>query len=121
MAKQSCEEIKDESRGLRGKIVAALLSDASHFEEPEYQLLKFHGSYQQDNRDSRSERRRQKIECAIVSTTGKNLSSELQYNPKCMYYTCVYSGSRYNECLAPKARFFSAIAGTTGRISSSQL
>ena len=62
MPKQSCEEIKDESRGLRGKIVETLLSDASHFEEAEYQLLKFHGSYQQDNRDSRSERRKQKLE-----------------------------------------------------------
>ena len=62
MPKQSCEEIKDESRGLRGRIVETLLSDASHFEEAEYQLLKFHGSYQQDNRDSRSERRKQKLE-----------------------------------------------------------
>ncbi|MCP4847145.1 MAG: NADPH-dependent assimilatory sulfite reductase hemoprotein subunit [Verrucomicrobiaceae bacterium] len=62
MPKQSCEEIKDESRGLRGKIVETLLSDASHFEEAEYQLLKFHGSYQQDNRDSRSERRKQKLD-----------------------------------------------------------
>ena len=62
MPKQSCEEIKDESRGLRGKIVETLLSDASYFEEAEYQLLKFHGSYQQDNRDSRSERRKQKLD-----------------------------------------------------------
>ena len=62
MPKQSCEEIKDESRGLRGKIVETLLSDTSHFEEAEYQLLKFHGSYQQDNRDSRSERRKQKLD-----------------------------------------------------------
>ena len=62
MPKKSCEEIKDESRGLRGKIVETLLSEASHFEEAEYQLLKFHGSYQQDNRDSRSARRKQKLD-----------------------------------------------------------
>ena len=62
MAKQDVEEIKTESRGLRGQIVPTLLSDASHFEEAEYQLLKFHGSYQQDNRDSRSERRKAKLD-----------------------------------------------------------
>ena len=62
MAKQSVEEIKDQSRGLRGDIVSTLLSEASHFEEAEYQLLKFHGSYQQDNRDSRSQRRKQKLD-----------------------------------------------------------
>ena len=54
MAKQSVEEIKAESRGLRGKIVETLLSDATHFEEAEYQLLKFHGIYQQDDRDARA-------------------------------------------------------------------
>ena len=62
MARQSVEEIKAESRGLYGKIVETLLSDESHFQEAEYQLLKFHGSYQQDNRDSRRERRKQKLD-----------------------------------------------------------
>ena len=60
MAKQSVEEIKAESRGLRGKIVETLVSDATHFEEAEYQLLKFHGTYQQDDRDQRKERRKAK-------------------------------------------------------------
>jgi len=64
MAKQSVEEIKAESRGLRGKIVETLVSGATHFEEAEYQLLKFHGSYQQDDRDQRSERRKAKLEKA---------------------------------------------------------
>jgi sulfite reductase beta subunit-like hemoprotein len=62
MARQSVEEIKAESRGLYGKIVETLLSGESHFQEAEYQLLKFHGSYQQDNRDSRRERRKQKLD-----------------------------------------------------------
>ncbi len=62
MSKLNVEEIKDQSRGLRGKIVPTLLSDATHFAEEEYQLLKFHGSYQQDNRDSRRERRKQKLD-----------------------------------------------------------
>ena len=62
MARQSVEEIKEESKGLYGKIVETLLSDESHFEEAEYQLLKFHGTYQQDDRDSRRERRKQKLD-----------------------------------------------------------
>ena len=62
MARQSVEEIKEESRGLYGKIAETLLSEESHFDESEYQLLKFHGTYQQDNRDSRRERRKQKLD-----------------------------------------------------------
>ena len=62
MARQSVEEIKEESRGLYGKIAETLLSEESHFNESEYQLLKFHGTYQQDNRDSRRERRKQKLD-----------------------------------------------------------
>jgi len=58
MAKRSVEEIKDESRGLRGTIVPTLQSDATHFSEDDYQLLKFHGTYQQDDRDLRIERKR---------------------------------------------------------------
>lgn len=59
MATKSVEEIKQESRQLRGGI-ADTLADASatHFEESDYQLLKFHGTYQQDDRDVRSERKR---------------------------------------------------------------
>lgn len=56
------EEIKDASNGLAGRIEEVYNSDATHFDEAEYQLLKFHGSYQQDNRDSRVERRRQKLD-----------------------------------------------------------
>ncbi len=64
MAKQSVEDIKRESQGLRGRIVETLESTATHFEEAEYQLLKFHGSYQQDDRDQRSELRKQKLDKA---------------------------------------------------------
>lgn len=58
MAKQSVEEIKAASAALRGKIKETLSSDASHFEEAEYQLLKFHGTYQQDDRDQRIPRKK---------------------------------------------------------------
>ena len=53
MAAKSVEEIKSESHALRGTIQETLLGEASHFSDDEYQLLKFHGTYQQDDRDQR--------------------------------------------------------------------
>lgn len=59
------EILKRESQGLRGTISASL-DDAitGALRESDAQLLKFHGSYQQDDRDLREERRRQKLEPA---------------------------------------------------------
>jgi sulfite reductase (NADPH) hemoprotein beta-component len=59
------ERIKAASRGLRGTIVESLadpITGALH--EDDAQLLKLHGSYQQDDRDLREERRLQKLEPA---------------------------------------------------------
>lgn len=64
MGKLSVEDIKKNSRSLRGKITETMESGASHFDEAEYQLLKFHGTYQQDDRDLRKERRAAKEEPA---------------------------------------------------------
>jgi sulfite reductase beta subunit-like hemoprotein len=64
MSKLSVEEIKAQSRALRGRIVETMESGVTHFEEEEYQLMKFHGSYQQDDRDLRSERRKQDLDKA---------------------------------------------------------
>ncbi len=58
MSKLTVEEIKEQSRGLRGSIEETLASEVSHFTEEDYQLLKFHGTYQQDDRDLRIERKR---------------------------------------------------------------
>ncbi len=57
------EGIKRASRGLRGTL-AESLRDAltGAIREPDQQLIKFHGSYQQDDRDVRDERTRQKLE-----------------------------------------------------------
>lgn len=60
------EEIKKNSRFLRGTIAEELTKDTSHFEESDYQLLKFHGTYQQDDRDLRVELRKQKKERAYM-------------------------------------------------------
>jgi sulfite reductase (ferredoxin) len=56
------EEIKAASRHLRGTIAAELGEEASGFGEESAQLLKFHGIYQQDDRDRRREARRLGVE-----------------------------------------------------------
>ena len=48
------EKIKESSQGLRGTLAQELANDAPNFEADSLQLLKFHGIYQQDDRDARS-------------------------------------------------------------------
>jgi sulfite reductase (ferredoxin) len=64
MASKSVEEVKTQSRALRGTIRETLLGEESHFSEEEYQLLKFHGTYQQDDRDQRVSRKQQNLDKA---------------------------------------------------------
>jgi sulfite reductase beta subunit-like hemoprotein len=52
------EEIKENSRQLRGTIAEELAQDSDHFGEQTKQLLKFHGSYQQEDRDARKNRKK---------------------------------------------------------------
>ena len=57
------EHIKDRSRQLRGSIAEGLADPVTGaIGDADTKLLKFHGSYQQDDRDLRDERRRQKLE-----------------------------------------------------------
>ena len=59
------EHIKAASRGLRGTLEASLAdAPTGALADDDTQLLKFHGSYQQDDRDLREERRLQKLEPA---------------------------------------------------------
>jgi len=59
------EEIKRQSRHLRGTLAESLADPLTGaLRESDQTLLKFHGSYQQDDRDVRDERRRQKLEPA---------------------------------------------------------
>src|SRR5579884_1127733 len=61
-AKRSAVEgIKEASRGLRGTILEELARDSDHFSEQDKQLIKFHGSYQQEDRDARKNRRKEGI------------------------------------------------------------
>lgn len=56
------ELAKKASSGLRGTIPENLDSGATHFENDDIQVLKFHGIYQQDDRDHRKERRSRGLE-----------------------------------------------------------
>ncbi len=47
------EGIKERSNFLREPVATEILQDTTHFSEDAVQILKFHGSYQQDNRDNR--------------------------------------------------------------------
>jgi sulfite reductase (ferredoxin) len=47
------EGLKERSNFLREPVATELLQDTTHFSEDAVQILKFHGSYQQDNRDNR--------------------------------------------------------------------
>ncbi|MDS3859881.1 sulfite reductase, ferredoxin dependent [Thermosynechococcaceae cyanobacterium BACA0444] len=47
------ETLKERSNHLREPVARELLQDTTHFSEDGIQILKFHGSYQQDNRDNR--------------------------------------------------------------------
>lgn len=59
------ERIKAESRNLRGTLVESLHDELTGgLRSDDQPLLKFHGSYQQDDRDIREERRLQKLEPA---------------------------------------------------------
>jgi sulfite reductase (ferredoxin) len=50
------EGIKTASRYLKGSLPEELAADTDHFTEDAKQLLKFHGSYQQEDRDARKNR-----------------------------------------------------------------
>jgi len=59
------EAIKTASRRLRGTLVEGLADPVTGaIAESDTHLIKFHGSYQQDDRDQREERRLQKLEPA---------------------------------------------------------
>ncbi|KRG45023.1 sulfite reductase [Stenotrophomonas pictorum JCM 9942] len=65
MSNHSVESIKAESNRLRGSLLESLADPVTGaLREDDQTLIKYHGSYQQDDRDVRDERRRQKLEPA---------------------------------------------------------
>src|ERR671931_2472647 len=58
------EDLKRNSRGLRGNLAEGLADERAPFDDGGYNLLKFHGSYQGYDRDSATERKQQGLEKA---------------------------------------------------------
>lgn len=56
------ETLKLESHGLRGRLAEELAEGGVQVSEDAYQLLKFHGSYEQFDRDTATARKQQKLE-----------------------------------------------------------
>jgi sulfite reductase (ferredoxin) len=56
--KSAVEAVKENSQQLRGTLAEELASGSDHFSEANKQLLKFHGSYQQEDRDARKNRKK---------------------------------------------------------------
>jgi sulfite reductase (ferredoxin) len=53
-AKSKVESLKERSHLLREPVATEIQQDTTHFSEEGIQILKYHGSYQQDNRDNRT-------------------------------------------------------------------
>jgi sulfite reductase (NADPH) hemoprotein beta-component len=65
MSAHSVEDIKHDSHRLRGSLLQSLADPVTGaLREDDQVLIKYHGSYQQDDRDIREERRQQKLEPA---------------------------------------------------------
>jgi sulfite reductase (ferredoxin) len=77
------ERIKRESAGLRGPLAQELANEQSHFSDDAKHVLKFHGSYQQDDRDVRRVRKKAGLEpaysCMIRSRIPGGVLSAGQY------------------------------------------
>jgi sulfite reductase (ferredoxin) len=58
------EQVKIQSNYLRGQIAKELAQPTTHFSDSQVQLLKFHGMYQQEDRDARQARKAAKEERA---------------------------------------------------------
>ncbi len=61
MSKLDVEAVKINSNGLRGPIPAELREPSDHFGDESVALLKFHGVYQQDDRDARKTQRERTV------------------------------------------------------------
>ena len=76
--KSNVEIIKENSNGLRGSIAEGLRKETDHFSHEDYQILKFHGIYQQDDRDLRQQlKKKGKDKKYIFMIRTKNPGGEL--------------------------------------------
>ena len=63
------EGVKERSDFLREPLATELQQDTTHFSEDAIQILKFHGSYQQDNRDNRVKGREKDYQMMLRTRT----------------------------------------------------
>src|SRR5437867_12936781 len=77
------EQVKEESHGLRGDLAAQLAAGGDHFSDAGAQLLKFHGTYQQEDRDQRRDRR------------GPDSEPGHQFRVRCKIPGAVLTGAQY--------------------------
>lgn len=59
------EGLKERSNFLREPVATEIKQDTTHFSEDAIQILKFHGSYQQDNRDNRVKGQEKDYQCML--------------------------------------------------------
>lgn len=59
------EALKERSNFLREPVATEVLQDTTYFSEDALQLLKYHGSYQQDNRDNRVKGQEKDYQCML--------------------------------------------------------
>src|SRR5256885_5583729 len=77
------ERIKQQSNGLRGQVAAELAQGTTHVSDESVQLLKFHGTYQQEDRDQRRAQR------------GTDAEAAHQFMVRCKIPGGVLSGAQY--------------------------
>src|SRR5207302_577544 len=77
------ERIKQQSDGLRGQLAAELAQRTTHVSDESAQLLKFHGTYQQEDRDRRRAQR------------GTDAEPAHQFMVRCKIPGGVLSGPQY--------------------------
>ena len=61
-AGSAVERVKLESQGLRGRLAEELAEETNRFSDAQIQLIKFHGIYQQEDRDARQARKAAGVE-----------------------------------------------------------
>lgn len=71
------EDLKENSRRLRGPVLEDLATDSPQFSRPSVGVLKFHGVYQQDDRDLRKKSPTKVYSCMVrVGVPGGGLTAE---------------------------------------------
>ncbi len=109
--RSAIDVIKEGSHDLRGTVAEGLVKETMHFEEADRQLLKFHGTYQQDDRDVRKERVKAKQEPKYSFMVRLCASPEERCRPTSIWrLTGSHPNTPTTPSASPPARAFSCTA-----------